>query len=157
METCLEQLKAYFAEQGVGYEVLRHPTAYTAQELAAELHAPGRMVAKVFMVEADGQPVMLVLSAPDRVDLGRVQEILGAKKVQKVKEGSFAQLFPGCDTGAMPPFGTLYGLPFWVDRSLTEAQRVYFRAGNHRLTVAISGHDFRRLIAPQVAEFAYRP
>lgn len=157
MESCLERLKAYFDERGVGYEVLHHPTAYTAQELAAHLHAPGRHVAKVFMVEADGRPVMLVLSAPDRADLGRVRDMLGAQRVQRLQEKTFEQLFPDCDTGAMPPCGHFYGLDYWTDRALTTAPRVYFRAGDHRATMAIAGEDYRQLMAPQVADFAFQP
>ncbi|MGD2207335.1 MAG: YbaK/EbsC family protein [Anaerolineae bacterium] len=156
MATCLERLKAYFAEQGVEYKVFHHPTVYTAQELASELHTPGGTVAKVFMVEADGQPVMLVLSAPDRVNLTQVREVLGAKKVQKAAEAAFGKLFPDCDTGAMPPFGHFYDVPVWLDRSLVEAPRIYFRAGTHRVTVALAGDDYRRLASPQVADFAFQ-
>ena len=44
------KLTAYLDEQNVGYQVITHPPAYTAQEIAASAHIPGRQLAKSVMV-----------------------------------------------------------------------------------------------------------
>ena len=71
-----ERLEAYLREQGVRFEVIPHPEAYTAQEVAAAEHVPGRQFAKVVIAEADGKHVMLVLPASARVDLVRLRAAL---------------------------------------------------------------------------------
>ena len=68
-------------------------------------------------------------------------------------EEEFKGLFPDCDVGAMPPFGNLYGLEVYVDRSLAEDEEIVFQAGNHHELVTMTYADFARLVQPKVAEF----
>ena len=150
----LERLEAYLREHGVRYEVTPHAEAYTAQEVAATEHVPGRQFAKVVIAEADGKHVMLVLPASARVDLVRLRAALGAKVARLAREEEFAAWFPDCEAGAMPPFGNLYDIPVYLDRSLADQPRLVFNACSHRETVAISGEDYRRLASPAMIEFA---
>ncbi|MGH2655548.1 MAG: aminoacyl-tRNA deacylase [Actinomycetota bacterium] len=151
---CRERLRSYLWENGVAYEEHEHPKAFTAQEVAAAEHVPGRMLAKPVMVLADGRLVMLVVEAPDRVDLDRAQEALGAADVRLAQEPEFAAAFPDCEPGAMPPFGNLYDVPVYVDRAVTGNDQIVFQAGTHTRTMSVRYADFERLVNPTVAEFA---
>lgn len=147
------KLQEYLDANHVKYQVLTHSEAYTAQEIAALQHVPGKQMAKVVMVKKDGQSIMIVLPASHRINLARLQEVLGGK-AELETEQEFRNLFPGCETGAEPPFGNLFGLEVWVDTSLTEDEEIVFRAGTHRQTVRMRYEDFARLVKPQVATFA---
>ena len=151
---CRERMEQYLRENGVGFEVMTHGQAYTMQEAAAALHVPGRQLAKVVMVRADGQNIMLVLAAPDRLDFAKVGAMLGAPGVRLAREDEFSGLFPDCDTGAMPPFGKLYDVPLYVDRFLADEPVVIFRIGTHRETMKMAYGDYARLAQPVVGKFA---
>ena len=153
---CRERLEQYLRENGVGFEVMTHSQAFTMQEVAAALHVPGDQVAKVVIVKADEQMAMLVLSAPHRINIDRVSALLGAKKARLAGEKEFADLFPDCATGAMPPFGNLYDVPVYVDQALAAEPDIVFRIGSHRETMKIATADFARLAQPVVAEFAWQ-
>lgn len=148
-----ERLTAYFRENGVGYESLTFREVYTAQEVAAALHLPGWHLAKVVIVKADDRLVMLALPAPARVDFAALKNVLGVKEARLAKEAEFKDLFPDCEIGGMPPFGNLYDVPVYVDRSLTEAGEIAFLAGSHHEAMKIAYADFERLAQPTVAEF----
>jgi Ala-tRNA(Pro) deacylase len=60
---------------------------------------------------------------------------------------------PGCETGAMPPFGNLYGLPVYVDQTLTRDEEIDFNAGSHTELLQLAYADFERLVKPQVTSF----
>ncbi len=152
---CKDRLEAYLRENKVPFQVQHHPVAYTAQEIAASEHVPGKMLAKVVVVFADGKMVMLALPAPYRVDLAKAAGVLGAKAVRLAHEEEFAAAFPDCEVGAMPPFGNLYGLPVYVDKALAEDETIVFQAGTHTDTVSLKYADFQRLVKPSVAEFAH--
>ena len=152
---CRERMEQYFRENDVSFEVLKHDQAYTMQEAAAALHVSGRQVAKVVIVKADGGMAMLVIPAPDRVNLDHVRAALGTKKVRLAKENEFASLFPDCAPGAMPPFGNLYDVPVYVDQALADQEHIIFRVGTHRHTMRIAYAAFERLAQPTVANFAY--
>jgi Ala-tRNA(Pro) deacylase len=147
----LTKLKEFLDANAVRYEVRSHPTAYTAQEVAAAEHVPGREMAKVVMVRDGGGYLMAVLPAPYHVGLVRLGKAVGRTDLRLATEAEFAVLFPGCEPGAMPPFGNLYGIPVWVDESLAGDDEIAFNAGNHEQTVHMTYADFARLVRPRVA------
>ncbi len=152
---CKERLEAYLRENKVPFQMVHHPLAYTAQEVAAAEHVPGKMLAKVVVVFADGKLAMMALPAPFRVDLNKAAAALAAKEVRLAHEEEFAAAFPDCEVGAMPPFGNLYELPVCVDKALAEDETIIFQAGTHTDTISLKYADFQRLVKPKVAEFAH--
>jgi Ala-tRNA(Pro) deacylase len=153
--TCRDRLVSYFKENGVPFTTMPHRTAYTAQEVAAAEHVPGKLVAKVVMAVTTRGLVMLVLPATHRINLSAVREALSDPEVRLAHESEFAALFPDCETGAMPPFGNLYNLPVVVERALTEDPEIVFQDGSHQETMRISYRDYERLVQPEIKEFAY--
>jgi len=151
---CKEELEAYLRENKVPFQVQHHAVAYTAQEVAAAEHVPGRMLAKVVVLLGDGKLSMFVMPAPARVDVEKAAAVLGAKEARLAHEDEFADRFPGCEVGAMPPFGNLYDIPLYVDKSLSEDETIVFEAGTHTDTMSMKYADFERLVKPTVAEFA---
>jgi Ala-tRNA(Pro) deacylase len=150
--TCRQRLERYFVDHDVGFAEQTHPVAFTAQEVAAADHVSGRIVAKVVMVVADGRLTMLVVPAPDRVDLDRARDVLAAADVRLAREEEFAELFPDCEVGAMPPFGNLYDVRVHVERSLADNLNIVFQPGTHSETMAIRFSDFERLVRPVLVE-----
>ncbi len=153
---CSEKLQEHLASNGVAFELEQHRVAYTAQDLAAAEHVSGRRVAKVVLAVADGQTVMLVLPASIQADMEKLGRDLGVKEVRLAREDEFASIFPDCEVGAMPPFGSLYNVPVYVDQSLANSGEVTFPAGSHRESMKITYADFQRLEQPTVLSFASR-
>jgi|SRR5574342_1196325 Ala-tRNA(Pro) deacylase len=143
----------FLKQNSVSYEVMRHAAAFTAQELAAVEHVKGRDHAKVVVVQSDGKRVLAVLRADHRVNLDKLSRATG-QVCTLVDETEFDRMFPDCDRGTMPPFGGLYDLPTWVDRSLTTDEYIVFEAGTHTDAIKMRYVDFERLARPRVAEFA---
>ena len=146
--SCLDLLEAYLDTERVAYTIDEHPLRYTAQELAQVEHIPGRLIAKTVMTLADGKPVMVVVPGVSKVDLGVVRKALGAEEVRLAVEEEFGHLFPGCEIGAMPPFGNLYGVPVLVDAALARDLVILFNAGSHRRAVTMTYADYARLVRP---------
>ena len=157
METCIDKLEQYFAENRIYYEIQEHRTTFTIQEVAGVLHEKGAHVAKVFIARADNKLVMLVLPAHLKVDFDQARKLIGAYDVQRAREIEFVHLFPDCDVGAMPPFGNFYNVPVYVDQMLAMQPFIVFQAGSHRETMKIATSDYLRLVEPTVGEFAMQP
>jgi Ala-tRNA(Pro) deacylase len=75
---------------------------------------------------------------------------INTKQVALATEAEFTKLFPGCEIGAMPPFGNLFGLPVYVDSELEKDETIFFNAGNHVQTVRLRYQDFKALVQPVV-------
>ena len=69
-------------------------------------------------------------------------------------EQQFSSLFPDCELSAMPPFGSLYNFPVYVDESLGAHKAIVFNAGTHRDPIRMRYDDFVRLAKPSVCSFA---
>ena len=152
----LGKLKEFLDANRVAYEVRTHIPAFTAQEIAAAQHVPGREMAKVVILRAGGEFLMAVLPAPYLVDVQALAKAAGKPDLKLAAESDFAALFPQCERGAMPPFGNLYGLPVWVDGSLARDKEIWFNAGTHDQTVHMAYADFVRVVQPKVATFGRR-
>jgi Ala-tRNA(Pro) deacylase len=150
----LAKLKEFLDANQVAYEVHSHRPAYTAQEVAAAQHVPGRELAKVVIVRAGDRYAMVVLPAPRKVDLLKLGRVLVGGTPVLASEEEFAKLFPGCDPGAMPPFGNLFGLAVYADRALERDEEIVFQAGTHTETVRMKRADFVRLVGPTSGDFA---
>jgi Ala-tRNA(Pro) deacylase len=150
-----EKLINYLNQNEVGYEVLHHPEAFTAQTIAAAEHIKGRRHAKVVMVKSGGQHLMTVLPADSRVDLEKIEQVTG-KPALLESEAEFKGLFPDCAPGTMPPFGDLYGVPTYVDRNLAKEDYIVFEAGTHTDAIRLSYSDYERAAKPRVEQFAVK-
>lgn len=146
-------LQSFLDQIGINYRVSRHPTTYTAQDLASAEHVPGRQVIKPVIVKADGHFVMCALPACHRIDLEALKQQLQATDVQLADEGKLPELFPDCELGAEPPIGRLYGMPTIMDESVLSDNRVMFQAGTHSDAVEMSLADYRRACQPEMGYF----
>ncbi len=150
----LRKLKDFLDSKDIKYVTISHSTAYTANEVAASAHISGKELAKTVMVKIDGKMTMTVLPASYKVDFGLLQEAVGASKAELASEQEFQDMFPGCEIGAMPPFGNLYGMEVFVDESLCEDEEIAFNAGSHTELIRLSYKDFEKLVKPKVVKFS---
>jgi Ala-tRNA(Pro) deacylase len=150
-------LKEYLDREQVKYNVLPHREAYRAVVLAQLLETPVQEMAKVVIIKEDDWFVMIVLQAGCHIDPHRLREVFMTDDVRLATEQEFKNLFPDCELGAMPPFGPLYGLPVYVDRSLTEDEYIVFEAGTHSDAIRMRYRDFAALVFPVVVDFHRSP
>lgn len=152
----VQRIKKHLDEKQIKYLVISHSPAYTAQEIAAAAHIPGREMAKTVMITVDGKMVMAVVPATCYVDLDRLQEMLGAKTVDLATEEEFEYRFPDCELGAMPPFGELYDMNVYVAADLALNERIAFNAGTLYEVIRMAYSDFEKLVNPKVIDFGLR-
>ncbi len=145
----------FLDESGVSYEVTEHRPAFTAQQIAAEEHEPGKYVAKPVIIRADGQLMMCVLPAPNKADMGALKSQLGVQDVELVEEKEIADMFPDCELGAEPPFGNLYDMPTILDKTMQDDDHILFQAGTHEQGIRLSMKDYIYLVKPHVLDFSY--
>jgi Ala-tRNA(Pro) deacylase len=145
---CLDQ-------NNVQYEILHHSEAVTAQRIAQAEHVKGRHQAKVVMIKSDDQHFMMVLPSDHHIDLEKVEKVVG-KPVSLAPESEFKSLFSDAAVGAMPPFGNLYGLATYVDKSLPEQDYIVFEAGTHTDGIKMSYRDYETIVKPKVADLAIK-
>ena len=147
------RLKDYLDSHKVKYTAISHSPSYTAQEIAASAHVPGKELAKTVIVKIDGRMAMTVMPAPESIDFGALKQALGADSVELATEKEFADSFPECEAGAMPPFGNLYDMDVYVAEHLADDDEIAFNAGSHTELVRLAYSDFEKLVKPKLLKF----
>ena len=149
----VRKLKEFLDRENIKYVSIVHSPAFTAQEVAASAHVTGKELAKTVIVELDGEMAMAVLPANRKIVLQDLREVTGSEQVKFASEEEFRQKFPDCDTGAMPPFGNLYGMAVFAAEGLTDNDEIAFNAGSHTEVIKMAFKDFERLVRPKVVSF----
>lgn len=149
----VRKLKEFLDQNKIKYVSIIHSTAYTAQEVAASAHVAGRELAKTVIVELDGKMAMAVLPANRKIVLQDLRDVTGCDQVKFASEDEFRTRFPDCETGAMPPFGNLYGMDVYVAEALCHNSDIAFNAGSHTEVLRLTFKDFERLVQPRVMSF----
>jgi Ala-tRNA(Pro) deacylase len=148
----LSKLREFLDSHNIRYVIFSHSIAYTAQGIAALTHISGRELAKTVIVRIDGDMAMAVVPASRHVDLRLLKRAVGAQGVEMASEDEFKGRFPDCESGAMPPFGNLYGMDVYVDQSLASNEQITFNAGTHRELMRMDWADLARLVNPRIVQ-----
>ncbi len=153
----VRKLQDFLDNEGVKYVRISHSPAYTAQEIAAKAHIPGRELAKTVVVKISGKMALAVMPASLLVDFDLLREATGAEDAVLATEEEFKSLFPGCELGAMPPFGNLFNMDVFVTEALTQDEEIAFNAGSHTELIRMKYSDFERLVRPKITRLAMTP
>ena len=148
------KLKNFLDENNVKYTTISHSKAFTAQQVAQSAHISGKDMVKTVIIFIDGKMAMAVLPAARHVDFRLLKDAIGIKNIVLAGEMDFKNLFPECEVGTMSPFGNLYDMDVYVDRSLAEDHEIAFNAGSHTELIQMAYEDFERLVNPKVIRFA---
>jgi Ala-tRNA(Pro) deacylase len=137
----------WLGKNGIHYEVHEHATTFTARETARTEHVdPAAFAKAIGVVTDDGRRALVVLDAEDHLDLLKARRVLGATTARLMTEAELAESCPGCDVGATPAVGALFGLPMHVDEAIRDVPILTFHAGSHRYTVHVDRPEWERAL-----------
>lgn len=146
-------LAEYLDDQGVRFQTLLHPPAFTAQRLAKYLHIQGRQVARAVLLHGPDGLFLAVLPATHRIDLERLAGQLGGP-VRLATRLEAACVFRDCAWGVVSAFGGRYGLPTLLDTSLDRDTWIVVEGATHVEAVLLPCADFERLAGAFRLSFA---
>lgn len=141
-ETTLDRpyrpLLDWLAAQSIEHEIHQHDRTVTARMTATAEGVDPRSFAKLVGVATDdGRNALVVLDATDHLDLRKAGQVLGASDVRLLTESELTALAPGCEVGAMPAVGELFGLTTYADYAVRDDPEISFNAGSHRFSVRV--------------------
>lgn len=146
----ISKLTTYLDENDIKYVTVKHSRAFTAQEVAASAHIPGRNMAKPVMVKVDGDLKMVVLPSTHDLDFDAIKDSFNTTNVELASENEFEDLFPDSELGAMPPFGNLYDVDTIVSEALAGDVEIAFNAGSHSEVIKMDYRDYESLVEPEI-------
>jgi Ala-tRNA(Pro) deacylase len=140
MTTVMETLE----ERGVRFEVVDHPRAFTSVAEALAMGIAADDVLKSLLVDTTRGHVLVVLPGGSRLDMQRMRHAVGDPHAHLATEGEIEQDLPEVDLGALPPLGSLFAMPTYVDPEVLRHETVVFAAGTQERSLRARVDDVFR-------------
>ena len=150
------------AKKGVDLQVVTFDeSTHTAVEAARAVRAELGQIVKslVFVIPKDGgelEPVVVLMSGPNRVDLPRLGAVLVAPDIRRATAKEANEL-TGFVIGGIPPFGHERRVRVVMDPDLGRYETVWAAAGLPNAVFPCSPTELRMLADAHVAPIAEEP
>ncbi len=105
------------------------------------------------IMRSEGKFSQFVISAAKRIDFRKVKQILGTKSVS-LATAEEVEMVTGCKIGSVPPYGNLFNIPVYVDKSLLENEIIDFNAGRHDTSIQMKCKDYIDIVKPVISDFS---
>lgn len=103
-------------------------STHTVSEAARALGVEAGQIAKSLLFLADGEPVLVIASGAHRVDVDKLQAILG--RPVRLADPDTVRDVTGYEVGGVPPLGHRQPVQTIIDESLFQYDTVYAAAGS---------------------------
>ena len=150
-----QRIVELLASRGVAHRLMRHEPVKTSEEASRVRGTPLEAGAKALVCHADDRIVLVVVPADARLDNRAFRQLAGVKNVRMIAPERVQELV-GAPVGAVPPFGSLFGLTTYADREVVERDTIAFNVGARDVSVTMAGRDYATLEGPVVGQFARR-
>jgi len=136
----------FLSQNKVKYETINHRTIYTAFDKAATLKIPEKIVGKTLVMRLGKKAVLVLIPANKNLDILKLGKITKTKKISFIKEAWIKKNLRGVKIGAIPPFGNLWGILTFIDRSLINLPKIVLNGGDYNFSIKLKGSTLRKLI-----------
>jgi Ala-tRNA(Pro) deacylase len=148
------RIAQFLQDHHIRFESIMHPPAFTARKRARFMGLPGQRVAKCVLLHGPGGYFVAVLPATRHINAEKLAELVGGP-IRLATCDEIARVFCDCEWGVVAPFGTLYGLPTYLDESLAGDEPIILEGNHHFEAIRMSCRDFVELEHPRRFKFAH--
>jgi Ala-tRNA(Pro) deacylase len=137
-----QKLEAFLGNRGIPYTVTTHLACRTSLESATIRNVSLEAGAKALVLKANNDKYMMaVMSASHRFVSKQFKRVAACKKIRFATPDEVWHVTK-CRPGAVPPFGSIFGMDVWVDRSLKRQEIIHFNAGLRTCSISMTYADY---------------
>lgn len=98
--------------------------------------------------------VMVVVPGSQRFDVMKLKTLYGFTDIRFATEAEVSEITGGVLPGGVPPLGSLFNLPVYVEEALLKNEKIIFNAGDRRFSVGMRCEDYVTLVQPRIGSIA---
>lgn len=151
-ESVYEKIIDLLKKNGVEYKSYGHKPVFTSEDAAKIRNSSLKQGAKALIMKADKKPIMIVVPGDLKVDTSKFKKLYQIKDLEMAKPEEVKEV-SGVEIGAVPPFGNLFKIPLYFDKTISKNESVFFNAGSHSKSISMKGSDLEKVTNPIVGEF----
>ena len=149
LKPSVERVRRTLRSMGLRAEVTEFSeSTRTAAEAASAIGTTVGQIAKSLVFMAADEPVLVIASGANRVDMEKVRRLLGTRITRP--DAETVRRVTGFSIGGVPPLGHAKRLRTFVDEDLLNFPVVYAAAGTPNVVFALSQRDLVRITEAEV-------
>ncbi|MBI2646942.1 aspartate--tRNA ligase [Candidatus Woesearchaeota archaeon] len=148
-----DKIRDVLNKEKIEYEVLEHKPIFTSKEAAEIRGTELKQGTKALICKTEEGFIQAVVSGAKELDIGKLQKLTLYKKIELTNAKEVRKV-TGCNIGSVPPFGNLFGIKVYFDKSIVENEIVAFNAGTHTKSIKLKAKDLIKVVNPIIGEFS---
>lgn len=155
-----EQITNMLKAHDCWFETFQHEPVRTSEEASKVRTGYGMsqgakaLITRISVPEEGKKFVMFIVPGNCHFDQNKLKKLFGMKDIRFASEQEVGEITGGVLPGGVPPFGNLFHLAVYADQRVFDNEKIVFNAGDRSFSVGMKSADYRRLVSPQVADFA---
>lgn len=147
-----KNLEKLLKETKTKHKLIIHRKVFTAFDATQTQHLKASEVAKAVLLTGKKNLYMAVLPAGSNCDFKALSK-LAEDKISMAKEKDITGKLK-TKVGLLAPFGSLYGIPVFLDKKLNKNKKLNLPAGSYTESVELSLKDYIKLESPVLGNFS---
>ena len=153
VKSVFENIKNLLDKNKISYKLIEHKPVFTSEDAAKIRGSSLSLGAKALIMKADKKSIMIVVPGDKKVDTSIFKKLYQVKDLE-MATAEEVKVISGVEVGAVPPFGNLFKIPLYFDKTIVENDIVFFNAGSHSKSISIKGSDLEKVTRPIVGSFS---
>ena len=148
-----KKIQIFLLNHGFSCEVKELPdSTRTAEEVARSIGCEVGQIAKsfVFIDQASGNPILIIVSGANQVDIKKIEESKGLHLVKA--DGKFVKERVGFAIGGVPPIGHNEKVMTFLDPTLKNYEWIWAAAGTPFAVFRLSSHELQQMTGGEFIE-----
>ena len=148
-----EQIKNLLDQNQIKYQVMEHEPVLTSEQASAVRGTKMSEGAKALILEDKKENIIMVVFPADRkLDSKLLRQLTGLRDLRFIDQEKLEQKFQ-VKTGGVPPFGNLWNLATYFDKTLLNEPQSTFNAGRRDRSIIMNTEDLVKAVNPICGEF----
>lgn len=153
VKSVFENIKNLLDKNKISYKLIEHKPVFTSEDAAKIRGSSLSLGAKALIMKADKKSIMIVVPGDKKVDTSIFKKLYQVKDLEMATKEE-VKIISGVEIGAVPPFGNLFKIPLYFDKTIVENDIVFFNAGSHSKSISLKGSDLEKVTKPIVGNFS---
>lgn len=149
-----KKLEKLLNENRIKYKTIEHRKVFTAYDAAETQHIKTSETAKAVLLKGKKDLLLAVLPAGSNCDFKAVSK-LAKDKLSMAKEKDITLRLKS-KIGLIPPFGSLFNIPVYLDKKLLKNKKLNLPAGSYTESVVLNTKDYVKLENPVTGNFSIK-
>ncbi|XOB42277.1 MAG: aminoacyl-tRNA deacylase [Candidatus Nealsonbacteria bacterium] len=143
----------------IKYEPIEHKTVYSAFDKARTLKMKRNIIGKTLVLKTDRDLAVVLIPSNKNLDKIKFKRLVNdwrkktdqkpVKSIEFASERLIKNKIKGVKLGATPPFGNMFKVPTFVNKSLLSLPEIIINSGHYNYSIKIKG-DFLKKMMPDL-------